>query len=111
MPSPDQLLSDRATAFGGHHRLLVEQLTGIPSPRQLGGQLLAKKGRDGSSQPLTKSGVSNAIRRTKDKGWILDSSTAQCLVVPPHAVAGGLGNADEACRAHRYQERRFLKSA
>ncbi|KAB7755030.1 hypothetical protein MMUC44124_21035 [Mycolicibacterium mucogenicum DSM 44124] len=36
MPSRDQLFSDRAAAFWGHHRLLVEQLTGISGQGQLG---------------------------------------------------------------------------
>ena len=34
--SRDQPFSDRASAFWGHHRLLVEQLAGVQGQRQLG---------------------------------------------------------------------------
>ena len=36
MSSRDQPFSDRASTFWGHHRLLVEQLTGVTGQRQLG---------------------------------------------------------------------------
>ena len=35
MSARDQPFSDRASAFWGHHRLLVEQLAGISGQRQL----------------------------------------------------------------------------
>jgi hypothetical protein len=36
MSSRDQPFSDHTSVFWGHHRLLVEQLAGIPVQRQLG---------------------------------------------------------------------------
>ena len=36
MSSRDQPFSDRASVFWGHHRLLVEQLTGVAGQSQLG---------------------------------------------------------------------------
>lgn len=36
MSSRDQPLSDRASAFWGHHRLLVEELAGVTGQSQLG---------------------------------------------------------------------------
>lgn len=72
------------------------------APGELG-PLLAKAGPDGQLKPLTKSAVSNAIKRAKDRGWISKESTAQCLVVPPHAIAGGRGKPYEACRVHPYR--------
>jgi hypothetical protein len=64
------------------------------------GQLLAHTASNGERQPLSKSAVSNAIKRAKDKGWIDRESCARCLVVPPHAVSGGLGSVYEKCRLH-----------
>jgi len=64
------------------------------------GRLLANTGPSGDAEPLSASAVSNAIKRAKDKGWIDLASCAQCLVVPPHAVVGGLGSPYEQCRVH-----------
>lgn len=63
--------------------------------------LLAKPGPDGVPKPLSASGVANAIRVAKRQGWIAQESNARCLVVPPHAVTGGLGGqAGTKCSAH-----------
>lgn len=45
--------------------------------------------------------VSRAIREAKARGWIDGESHARCLVVPPHAVRGGLGHPNDPCRIHR----------
>lgn len=46
----DQSVNDRAPAFWGHHRLLVEQLTGVAGQRQVGlelGDAFVGRGRPG----------------------------------------------------------------
>jgi hypothetical protein len=51
-------------------------------------------------QPLSGPSVSNAIRLAKNAGWIAEESTVRCLVVPPHAVHGGLGHPHDRCQIH-----------
>ncbi|RFZ65618.1 hypothetical protein DE4576_03387 [Mycobacterium marinum] len=53
--------------------------------------------------PLSASAVSNAIKAAKNAGWIDARSTSRCLVVPPHAVHGGLGHANDRCGVHGAQ--------
>lgn len=50
--------------------------------------------------PLSASSVSNAIKLAKNAGWIADQSNARCLMVPPHAVTGGLGHPNDRCPVH-----------
>jgi hypothetical protein len=50
--------------------------------------------------PLRASSVSNAIKLAKQSTWIAEESTARCLVVPPHAVEGGLGHPNDRCHVH-----------
>lgn len=59
------------------------------------GNLLGPPGR-----PLKPASVSRAIREAKEYGWIAGESNARCLVVPPHAVEGGLGHPNDPCRVH-----------
>jgi hypothetical protein len=56
-------------------------------------------------QPLKPSEVSNAIRLAKTSGWIAEESNARCLVVPPHAVEGGLGDPRAECPVHHKSSR------
>ncbi len=63
-------------------------------------KLLGKRTPDGQRKPLSDSAVSNAIRRAKELGFIAYESHARCLVVPPHAVTGGLGSSYQLCRIH-----------
>ena len=63
-------------------------------------KLLGKRTPDGRVKPLSGPAVSNAIKRAKDHGFIAVASHSRCLVVPSHAVTGGLGNAYERCRVH-----------
>lgn len=58
-------------------------------------ELLGKPG-----EPLSAQSVSNAIKLAKNSGWIAQESTSRCLVVPPHAVSGGLGHPNERCPIH-----------
>lgn len=63
--------------------------------------LLGKPGPNGEVKPISDSAVSNAIRYAKKKGWIAEESMARCLVVPRHAVVGGLGGSESTkCRFH-----------
>lgn len=50
--------------------------------------------------PLSAASVSNAIKLAKNAGWIADESNAKCLVVPPHAIVGGPGEATARCLIH-----------
>jgi hypothetical protein len=89
-PSLDDWIRVAALAFGchrgnGHATFQVGEI----------GEILGTPG-----QPLTPQAVSNAIRRAKNAGWIAEESTARCLVVPPHAVEGGLGHPNERCKIH-----------
>jgi hypothetical protein len=51
-------------------------------------------------EPLSPSSVSNAIKLAKNAGWIGRESSSRCLVVPPHAVQGGIGHPNERCPIH-----------
>jgi hypothetical protein len=44
--------------------------------------------------------LSRAIREAKQYGMIAGESNSRCLVVPPHAVIGGKGDANERCPHH-----------
>jgi hypothetical protein len=77
-------------------------------------QCLGKVGPNNEFRPLSNSSVSNAIRLAKDRGWITTESNARCIVMPPHAVAGGDGNPHEVCRTCRVRNkarRHGLRSA
>lgn len=45
--------------------------------------------------------ISRALRKAREKGYLARESTARCLVVPPHAVTGGLGHPNEVCAVHQ----------
>jgi hypothetical protein len=51
-------------------------------------------------KPLSKTSVANAVRLAKRADWIAQESNARCLVVPPHAVTGGLGHPNDRCPVH-----------
>jgi hypothetical protein len=44
--------------------------------------------------------VHDAVRVAVEYGWLAQGSGTTCLVVPAHAVSGGLGNAEAACPVH-----------
>jgi hypothetical protein len=41
-----------------------------------------------------------AIKRAVKHGWLEKGSCVECLIVPAHAIAGGLGDADKSCPVH-----------
>jgi hypothetical protein len=70
-------------------------------------KLLAKPGPDGVPKLPSSSGVANAIKRAKAYGFIAEESTARCLVVPAHAVEGGMGGTPwTACPIHARKPKR-----
>lgn len=44
--------------------------------------------------------VGDAVRVAVEYGWLAQGSGTTCLVVPAHAVSGGIGNAQAACPVH-----------
>lgn len=60
--------------------------------------LLGKPGDDWTYVPADR--ISRAIARAKDAGWIAVESNSRCLVVPAHAIEGGLGSVYEKCAVH-----------
>jgi hypothetical protein len=50
--------------------------------------------------------VSHAIRKAVDFGFLEKGSGTRCLVVPGHAIEGGLGDPNEPCPQHRRQSQR-----
>ncbi len=50
--------------------------------------------------PLDKHNLQRAIRSAVDNGWLAVGSGSTCLIVPGHAVTGGLGQPDEPCSRH-----------
>lgn len=44
--------------------------------------------------------VGRAIRVAVEYGWLAAGSSSCCLVVPGHAVQGGLGSPHETCKVH-----------
>jgi hypothetical protein len=61
--------------------------------------ILGKPG-DGKWDDVPTPRVSEAIKLAKQYAWIAEESNAKCLVVPGHAVQGGLGHAGEKCSVH-----------
>lgn len=89
-PSLDNWIRVAALAFGCHRR------NGHAAFKT--GEIAEILGTPG--EPLSPSAVSNAIKLAKNAGWIAEESTARCLVVPPHAVGGGLGHPNDRCPTH-----------
>ena len=48
--------------------------------------------------------INRAIATALRYGWLAEGSKSRCLVVPSHAVTGGLGNAYTACAIHSMTE-------
>jgi hypothetical protein len=47
--------------------------------------------------------VHAAVRLAVSNGWLAQGSGTTCLVVPAHAVSGGVGNAQALCPVHEKQ--------
>ena len=52
--------------------------------------------------------IRNAIRTAVEHGWLAEGSCSECLVVPGHAIAGGLGSEFKSCSVHerKYAQKR-----
>ncbi|WP_460359489.1 hypothetical protein, partial [Mycobacterium sp. ZZG] len=61
--------------------------------------LLGRPTEDGF-KPADKSNVQRAIRAAISNKWLDPESCSECLVVPSHAVQGGLGSENEKCSVH-----------
>lgn len=74
--------------------------------------LLGKPGLSGQWDRVPATSVSRAIAAAKKAGWIADESNARCLVVPHHAITGGLGSEHEKCSVHigKRSGKRHLKA-
>jgi hypothetical protein len=90
MSSRDQPFSDRAPAFWGHHRPLIEQLAGIAGQRQLrlqlrdalvgGGQLVGLHTRDA----LDNSGIDESLTFQRNRvAWQIPDSAATAATGSP----------------------------
>lgn len=66
---------------------------------------------DGEFKPVSKHSVQSAIRAAKKYGLIAEDSNSECLVVPYHAVIGGLGNAEDECSVHLRKAQRRTSGA
>jgi hypothetical protein len=44
--------------------------------------------------------VCEAIADAVKRGWLAEGSRTECLVVPAHAIGGGLGNPNKPCPVH-----------
>jgi hypothetical protein len=62
--------------------------------------ILGKPGVGGAWEYVDKASISRAIAAAKKAGWIAEESNAKCLVVPYHAITGGLGHENERCPVH-----------
>lgn len=69
-------------------------------PGQVGLVLGRVDSTTGEVHPLEKGSVQRAIRAAAEYGWLAPQSGSTCLVVPSHAVVGGVGRADVKCPVH-----------
>ena len=64
-------------------------------------KLLAAPDRDGVVKIPSAQSVCNHVAKAKMLGFIAEGSNVRCLVVPPHAVIGGMGGSEwTACVIH-----------
>lgn len=64
-------------------------------------------GDTGEVTPLDRRHLHRAIQKAVQYGWLANGSTARCLIVPAHAVTGGLGSATAECPQHSHRGRRL----
>jgi hypothetical protein len=67
--------------------------------------MLGRPGPDGW-ESLSPTHLSNLIATAKKAGWLAPESNSRCLVVPCHAIQGGLGNPNDKCAVHHGKRRR-----
>src|ERR687889_983678 len=91
-----------ALAYGAH----AANGHAMFKPGQVGLVLGAVDHETGEVKPLHKGSVQRAIRTAVEYGWLAPGSGARCLVVPGHAIAGGLGgDANAPCPQHRREDK------
>lgn len=54
----------------------------------------------GPAQPVDSANLRRALNTAVQRGWLASGSSTRCLVVPAHAITGGLGNPSELCPVH-----------
>jgi len=54
----------------------------------------------GEAWKPTRQAVHRATRDAIEYGWLASRSSTRCLVVPEHAISGGLGHAWDTCKWH-----------
>lgn len=59
----------------------------------------------GEIKVLDKRVIWRAIRAAIEAGWLAEGSSSMCLIVPAHAISGGLGSAEEPCPIHQRKRR------
>ena len=84
-----------ALAFGCHRRNGHANFIDPPLKVLLGGP-----GEHGGWDCVDESSISRALAAAKKAGWLAEESNSRCLVVPRHAISGGLGNEHELCSVH-----------
>jgi hypothetical protein len=84
-----------ALAFGCHRR--NGHANFIDHPLKV---LLGEPGDHGEWKCVEESSISRAIAAAKKAGWIAEESNSRCLVVPHHAIEGGLGHEYDKCSVH-----------
>lgn len=60
----------------------------------------------GEIKPMDKHNVQRAISAAVESGWLSSGSSSLCLIVPAHAVQGGIGNATAECPIHKRKSRK-----
>jgi hypothetical protein len=59
----------------------------------------------GEVKSMNKHNVQRSINKAVEYGWLVRPSGSLCLVVPGHAIQGGLGRAANACPLHGRKQR------
>jgi hypothetical protein len=54
----------------------------------------------GEIRPQDKHHVQRAIKSAVERGWLSEGSSSLCLIVPAHAIEGGVGYPSERCPIH-----------
>lgn len=69
----------------------------------------------GPARPVDAANLRRALSTAIERGWLASGSTTRCLVVPAHAVDGGLGDPADLCPVHEPRptapRRRHLRAA
>lgn len=55
---------------------------------------------------MPRQNVHRTIQTAVRYGWLAEGSTARCLIVPAHAISGGMGSPSEECPLHSRRTRK-----